>query len=169
MENSKMANTDHQGKKKIWEMIKDIKIALMVTTDSDGNLRSRPMAVHQTDYDGFLWFFTNGKSSKIAEIKHNPDILLAYSDPDDQNYVSVTGEAEIVHDRALIKEMWSEMLRVWFPKGSDDPDISLIKVEMQSAEYWDVPSSAMIMAYGYVKSVITGEAPNPGENKKVSF
>lgn len=161
--------SDHESRQKVWEMIKDIKIALMVTTDDDGKLRSRPMAVQQTSYDGSLWFFTNVTSPKIDQIESNPDVLLAYSDPDSQNYVSVTGTAEIVRDRAQIHSMWSEMLKIWFPKGPDDPDIALIKVSMQTAEYWDSPSSAMVLAYGYLKSRITGTAPNPGENKRVAF
>ena len=40
-------------------------------------------------------------------------------------------------------------------------------MEVSQAEYWDVPSSMMVHAYGYVKSRLTGTPPNPGENEKV--
>ena len=169
MTNDPTPATDHESRQKIWEMIKDIRIALMVTTDDDGRLRSRPMAVHQTSYDGHLWFFTKVTSSKIEQIEGNPDLLLAYSDPDRQNYVSVTGKAEVIRDRELIRGMWSEMLRIWFPKGQDDPELALIKVTMQDAEYWDSPSSAMVLAFGYLKSRITGESPDPGTHGRVRF
>lgn len=169
MTDTATTTTDHESRQKVRDMIKDIKIALMVTTDDDGRLRSRPMAAHQTKDTDHLWFFTHVTSQKIDHIESNPDVLLAYSDPDSQNYVSVTGKAEIVRDRALIKSMWSEMLKIWFPKGPDDPDIALIKVSMQAAEYWDGPSSAMVLAYGYLKSRITGTAADMGENKRVVF
>lgn len=169
MSDAATVTSDHQSRQKVWELIKDIDIALMVTTDDDGKMRSRPMSVQQTSYDGNLWFFTRVTSCKIEHIEGNPDILLAYSDPGKQNYVSVTGTAEVVRDRAQIKSMWSEVLKTWFPNGPDDTDIALIKVSMQAAEYWDSPSSAMVLAYGYLKSRITGVAADHGENKRVEF
>jgi len=40
---------------------------------------------------------------------------------------------------------------------------------VKSAEYWDAPSSAVVYAYGYLKARLTGERPDPGENKLVKF
>ena len=71
--------------------------------------------------------------------------------------------------RAKVKELWSESLRTWFPKGADDPDIALLRVTVDAAEYWDSPSSAMVHLYGYVKAVTTGKRPDPGENEKVDL
>ena len=162
-------STDHEDRMKVWEMIKDVRICVMVTTDDDGALRSRPMAAQQTEFDGELWFYTGVDSGKIDQIESNPNVLLGYSSPADNEYVSVNGTAEIVRDRAKIKELWSEMLRVWFPKGADDPDIALIKVKVSGAEFWDAPSSTMLHAYGYVKARLTGKPPSGGEHKIVSF
>ncbi len=169
MASNAAGTTDHQSRQKVLDMIKDIQISLMITTDDDGTLRSRPMAAHRTSDDGHLWFFTNVTSPKVEQIEGNPAILLAYSDPDSQNYVSVTGKAEIVRDRAKIKELWSDTLKAWFPKGQDDPEIALIKVEIKAAEYWDGPSSTMVLAYGYLKARLTGEPAHPGENERVRF
>ncbi|MBY0610843.1 MAG: pyridoxamine 5'-phosphate oxidase family protein [Beijerinckiaceae bacterium] len=163
------ASNDYKDRMKVWEMIKDIRIAVMVTTDEEGQLRSRPMAAQQQEFDGSLWFFTSIQSGKIDELEGNPDVLLGYSEPSKQEYVSVNGKAVIVRDREKIKELWSEPLRVWFPKGPDDQEIALIKVTISSAEYWDAPSSTMLYAYGYVKARLTGERPKGGEHKVVNF
>ena len=59
---------------------------------------------------------------------------------------------------------------MWFPKGPDDPAICLIRVGVESAEYWDAPAASWVYAYGYVKARLTGEPPhNVGENKVVNF
>ena len=163
-----VSNND-QDRLKVWEMIKDIKIAVMVTTDDDGQLRSRPMAAQQKDFDGDLWFFTSIDSGKIDEVESNPDILLGYSDPSKQEYVSINGKAEVLREREKIQELWSEGMRVWFPKGPDDQQIALIKVAIRSAEYWDAPSSAMLHVYGYVKARLTGKPPKAGDHKIVNF
>ena len=165
MEISRKADDRH----KVWELIKDIKIALMTTHDDDGDLYSQPMAAVQDKFEGELWFFSKADSRKIEHIQGNPKVLLAYSNPAKQEYVSVAGTAETISDRAKIKELWSEALRVWFPAGADDPSIALIKVAVTSAEYWDGPSSAMVLAYGYVKAKITGTPPKVGDNKRVEF
>ena len=74
-----------------------------------------------------------------------------------------------MRDPAAIKAHWREVMRTWFPKGTDDPDVALLKISVQEAEYWDAPSSAMVHAYGYAKAVLTGNAPRPGDHQKVGF
>ena len=161
---------DHEGAKKLFELIKDVKIAMMTTVDTDGTLHSRPMWNQKADEVGDLWFFTKLASPKITEIGRDNQVNLAYSDPDKQHYVSVAGKAEIVRDKDKIKDKWSEMMRVWFPKGTDDPDIALIRVHPEKGEYWDSPSSTMLHLYGYVKAVATGEPPHEmTEQKKVDL
>jgi general stress protein 26 len=166
-----MAETrsDAEAKRKVWEMIRDIEIAMMVTMDDEGRFHGRPMAVNQTEFDGVLWFFTESRTPKTSEVDQDDRVLLAYADPRRQNYVSIYGSAEVVHDVAQQKALWSEPLRTWFPDGPESPSVSLLKVTCLGAEYWDTPSSTVMHAYGYVKAALTGKAPNPGENEKVDF
>ena len=154
-------------REKLWSMMKGIQIA-MLTTEDGGHLRARPMAASQKDFDGTLWFFTKAGSHKVEE-GVNQQVGVTYADSGQQNYVSLSGKAELVTDKATVKAHWAEPVRVWFPKGIDDPDIALFKVAVEAAEYWDAPNSKMVHAYGYVKAIVTGEPPSPGENKKVSF
>lgn len=153
---------------KIWTMIKDIRFAMLTSEDS-GVLRSRPMAAAQTDFDGVLWFFTRASSHKVAEIQGHPRVNISYSDPGHQNYVSLSGTAGLVQDPGDIAAHWSEAMRTWFPKGKSDPDIALLRVDVSQAEYWDAPNSTMVHAYGYLKAVLTGESPNPGDHATVKI
>ena len=102
-------------------------------------MHARPMASVQKDFDGVLWFMSREHSLKIDEIEANPDVLLAYSHPGRQHYISINGKARIVRDRAKINELWTEADRVWFPKGPDDPELALLAVDIDQAEYWDAP------------------------------
>lgn len=160
-------SSSREDYEKVYDLIKDINIAMMVTQSSDGQLYARPMAVQKPDADGTLWFMTSVSSPKINEIATNPSVLLSYAEPAKNNYVSITGEAEVVKDRAKIGELWSEMMTTWWPKGKKDPDICLIRVEPQSAEYWDSPSNTFVIGFGYAKAKLTGEAETFGDNKIV--
>jgi general stress protein 26 len=164
-----MTHTDPKAREKLFDMIKDIRVAMMTTVDADGSLRSRPMWTQKPDANGDLWFMTKLDSSKTAEISREHKVGLAFSEPDDQNYVSVSGHAEIVRDKNAIEEHWQESMRTWFPNGKDDPELALIKVTPEYGEYWDAPSSTMLHAYGYVKASLTGERPHPGGEGKVDL
>lgn len=160
--------THSEATKKMWSMMKDIGFAMMTTEDGD-NLRARPMVAAQKEFDGSLWFYTRASSHKVDEVQGDQRVGITYAEPSKQNYVSLSGKARLVRDKAAITEHWQESMRTWFPKGTDDPDIALLRVEITEAEYWDAPNSTMVHAYGYLKAVVTGEPPHPGGNEKLSF
>ncbi|MBP0444571.1 pyridoxamine 5'-phosphate oxidase family protein [Roseomonas sp. SSH11] len=164
------AQTEHQQREKVREMIKDVQTAVMVTHGDGEKLRGRPMVAAGLDGDGkTLWFFSGSGTEKTEEISRNDRVLLSYSDPSKQLYVAISGKARVLRDVAKQKELWQESMKTWFPDGPEDPHIALIAVEATGAEYWDSPSSKLLHAYGYVKAAVTGEPPKGGENERVSF
>ena len=159
---------DAETMKKLSEMIRDIKFA-MLTSEDGPHLRSRPMVAAQKDFQGSLFFYTRASAHKVDEVGAHQRVGVSYADPDHQNYVSLSGTAQIVRDPAEIKAHWGEAMRTWFPKGTDDPDIAILKVDVDQAEYWDAPNSTMVHLYGYLKAVTTGSPPHPGGNEKVQI
>ena len=152
---------------KVWDMIKDIDVAMLTSHDGD-HLRARPMWTLKSDgFDGTLYFFTPRDSHKLAELTDNPSVGLTYAEPKSQDYVSVSCRAGLVEDRDLMGRLWKEPLRTWFPKGLEDPNLALLAVRAEGAEYWDSPSSAMVHLYGYAKAVLTGTPPRPGDHGTV--
>jgi general stress protein 26 len=130
--------------KKLNELIKGIRIAMMATVDTDGTVHSRPMATQESEFDGELWFFTSAKSHKVDELQQNHQIGLAYADPNEQRYVSVSGVAEVKRDPRKAEELWSPTFKTWFPGGLQDPDLALLKVTVRKAAYWDSQSGSMV-------------------------
>ena len=153
---------------KVRDLIDDIKIGMMTTVDEDGNLVSRPMATMQVDEDGSLWFFTKKNTPKTDQITHNEHkVNIAFADVADASYVSVSGHAEEVYDRAKIDELWSPIAKPWFPDGKDDPSLILLKVYPDMAEYWDSTSSRMVRLFEMARAILTGDTYKEGENRKV--
>ena len=62
-----------------------------------------------------------------------------------------------VTDRGKMKELWSPLHKAWFPKGLDDPNIELLRIDVDRAEYWDAPSSAVVQLFGFAKAMLTGK------------
>ena len=152
---------------KLAALIKDIEFAMLTTVEPDGSLRSRPMATQKTKFDGTLWFFTEINSGKVGEIEGERHVNLAYADTGNQKYVSVSGLASVVQDRSKAEQLWSPLLKAWFPQGIEDPTLALLKVDVREAEYWDSPHGAVVRLVGFVKALTTGDKYRPGENRRL--
>jgi general stress protein 26 len=150
---------------KVGDLIKDIKFAMLTTRAADGTLHSRPMATQQREFDGTLWFLTGERTHKTDEIARNPEVNVAYANPDDQAYVSVSGRAAVLDDREKARELWNPVYRAWFPGGLDDPDLRVLRVDVTGAEYWDSPSGTLVQLIGFAKAVATGERYEAGKGE----
>ena len=154
---------------KLREMIKDIDLCMLTTIDESDDLHSRPMSLNgDVDDEGNLWFFTSSSSHKASEIERTPNVNVSFIDTRKQQYVSISGAAELVHDRQKIKELWKPVLKAWFPDGPDQADVALLKVKVKKAEYWDGPSSTIAQAISFVSAILTGKQVEMGENKKLN-
>lgn len=141
----------------LFEKIKDVRIAMLSTFDEQHQLHSRPMGTIKPGTDGALYFFTDKDSAKVYEVKKDNQVNLSYANPSDNVYASVSGTASVFHDEAKIAELWSEDMKAWFPKGKEDLNIMILKVNIEKGEYWDSPSGMLSRAYAYLKAVTTGE------------
>ena len=159
-----------QATEKLGKLISKVKFAMLTTADEDGTLRSRPMATQNPDdFNGDLWFFTRASAPKVGEVEHEHQVNVAYAEPADQLFVSVSGRANLVRDHAKAEQLWTPAMKAWFPKGLEDPDLALLQVHVEKAEYWDTPSSTLVHLVGFVKATITGQSYHPGENEKITL
>lgn len=165
-----MPKNESNDIEKLAKIIKSVNIAMLTTAMPDGSLRSRPMATQKAQFDGReLWFFTDLDAAKVEEIAAEHHVNVSYADPDKQRYASVSGMATLVRDRAKAKELWSPGVKAWFPGGVDDPNLAMLRVRVQYAEFWEAPPSKVVQAVGFVKAITTGKRYDPGENKKLSL
>ncbi len=164
-----MASNTQNDAKLLGDKIKGIRIAMMTTVDTDGSLRSRPMATQDMEFDGDLWFFTKASAPKVDDVQHDQQVNLGYVKPDDNLFVSVSGTAQLIRDRQKMDELWKPALKAWFPNGKEDPDLALLKVTVDSAEYWDAPSGVMGRLYVVAKGLATGGQDSGGEDVKLNL
>lgn len=162
--------TDTDGTHKIAELVDHAEIAMFTTMTTDGRHVSRPMAVQEAPYDGNLWFFVYDDSDTVAQIGQHPQVNVSFADQNKNQWTSIAGTATSVHDRAKAEELWSAPLKAWFPDGLDTKGLGLIKVDAESAEYWDGPSSKVVQLIGMARAAVTGNPDKfPGENKAIDL
>jgi general stress protein 26 len=120
-------------------LVRQMKVGMLTTVEPDGSLRSRPLETLEIDAGGRLWFFTQAHAPKSQEVQQENQVSLSYADPRDQDFASISGTARVVKDREKMQALWSSGLERWFPRGLDDPDLALLEVRIDKAEYWDEP------------------------------
>ena len=151
---------------KAWDLIEKIGFC-MLTTQTGRDLRARPMAAYVERMENAVYFLTDVDSHKDDEIARSPNVCLAFADPKGQKYVSLSGTAEVLNDRARIKDLWGTPAKAWWD-SPDDPSIRILKVTPSFAEYWDSPGTII----SYVKmaaAAVSHTKPDMGENAKVKL
>ena len=126
--------------KDISEQMRDIDICMM-TTNAPGSLASRPMSNNrEVEYDGDSYFFAYDSCSAATELKADPKVDLGFvHEPlvGKSFYLSVTGQAKLIYDRAEMEKHWVKDLEIWFEKGLDTPGIVMINVKASRLKYWN--------------------------------
>ena len=151
---------------KLSQLIEGIKVCMFTTSEEDGRLISRPMAVQEVAFDGDLWFFTKRGGRKAGQIAREQRVNVSLSSR--SSWVSVSGTAEVVRDDAKAKELWNPGIEAWFPDGPDDPEVILLRVHADGAEYWDTPGQVIVSVLSFVKAKVTGK-PHHIEDRKVDL
>jgi general stress protein 26 len=160
-----MANESNDVER-AWALMEKIGFAMLVTHDGN-KLRARPMSAYVRRDENAIYFLTDARRHKDEEIARDPSVNLSFADAGAQKYISLAGTATISDDRAMIKELFSTPAKAWW-NGPDDPNIRLLKVTPDDAEFWDSPGTVT----SYVKmavAVATGSRPELGDNRKVSM
>jgi general stress protein 26 len=152
---------------KLRDLLKDVRFT-MFTTRVDGQLKARPMTTIDAEPDGSLYFFISSDATTLDEIATDPTVGLGYADNGAGTYVSVSGTARVREDRAKVRDLWNPMLNAWF-EGPDDPNLNLVEVRVDAAEYWDSPDSKVVRLVGIVAAAVTGDEYDAGERGEITL
>jgi general stress protein 26 len=161
-------NNPKQQREAIRSRINDIQNAMMTTLATNGTLHSRPMATAEIDPDwDTLWFATGRDSAKVDELAEDDRVGLSYVDSSGKHWVSLSGHARIVNDPDKARQLWRRAWQAWFD-GPDDPNLVLIAVQPDIAEYWDSDNKA-VAALKLATAAVTGGNKQLGEHGSVQM
>ena len=83
---------------------------MLTTLTAEDDHVNRPMAVQEVEVDGDLWFFTHDDSRTVRHIQAHPRANVSLANDDKSEWTSISGTAEVVHDRQRAEELWSKPL-----------------------------------------------------------
>lgn len=156
----------------LWDLIKDTRFCMLAHRHTDGTLHSHPLTTQNKDLgeDGRLYFFVSRSSEVGQRLQQDGNVNLAYANVDKDTWVSITGTARTSEDMQKKKELFNVMAKAWFPGGVDDPNLELVEVKIEEAEYWNVKENKLLQLLKMGKAAATGTRPRGmGEHAEVHF
>ena len=151
---------------KLQDLLQDFGVAILVTRTPEGHLRGRPMALAEVEPGGTIWFVTDRHAGKVDELQRDDHVAVTMQSK--TTFVSLSGRAATVDDRAKLGRLWKVEWKAWFPGGQDDPNIVLLRVDGHAGEYWDNSgTSGLKYLIEAGKAILTGSRPDVEGDPKV--
>lgn len=157
-----------EARKKVKSFVEDIKTGMLVTNIGSKPVDAIPMTTKKVDTEGNIWFLSGLNSDHNANIIKDRDVQLLYSDVKDYEFISIYGQASIVTKSDILEDLYSSVDDTWF-KGTDDPNLSAIKVNPKEAYYWDTKSNKYVSLFKMGVSAVTGNQQDIGEKGKLDL
>ena len=156
--------SETEKRERLKDLMGGFDTAMLVTRTVEGGLRARPLAIADNRDDGALYFSTASESPKVQEIEADHHVNITMQDS--RRFVSLSGMARVVADRALADKLWSESWKVWFPQGKDDPSLRILIVEPTEAAYWDASGvQGLKYMFQMAKAYVTGTRPKSDQDE----
>jgi general stress protein 26 len=149
-----MTNDAPEDRQKVRTIIQKTGVGMLTTIDGDGQFISRPMLALLLDDDPCVYFLTHTSSAKVRQIAAQSRVALTFVGPDSA-YMAVVGRAIALQDAALVAHLWNPTYRAWFPDGVGDADVTVLRVAVDRADYWEAPTSRVVRLIEAAAAMVT--------------
>jgi general stress protein 26 len=151
----------------LWEELEDVRAGMLGVVGSDQHMQ--PMAPQLDRDGGRLWFFTKKSSDLVKSLKGGDRAHFCVVGEDQDYHACLAGALRENPDPEKIEEYWGPMTAAWFEKGRDDPELTLLEMELDDAAIW--ASSEIPIRFGWeiAKANLTDKTPDLGVRSEVRF
>lgn len=99
---------------------------------------SEPMTAQIDDDQPNTLFFFAGRDNRIAK---GGDAMAQFVGKGHDFFACLAGTVTTDNDPALIDKLWDNQVEAWFPGGKQDPNLTLLRFDIDSAELWETDVS----------------------------
>lgn len=118
-------------KQQFWKELADNPTVMVALEGPQGH--AIPMtALLDKDNDGYFHFF-HSASGRLAA---GGRAMAQYVSKGHDLFACMSGVLTPVNDRALIDRYWSNPVAAWYEGGKDDPDLLMLRFDLDDAEIW---------------------------------
>lgn len=147
-------------KRDLWHRMAQSPYLMVGLTGTDQHSEPLTAQLDQDQVDT-LWFFV-GKDNRLAS---GGAAMAQFVSKGHDYFACLAGSVSIDNDRAMIDKLWSNQVDAWFPGGKEDPNLALLRFDIDDAELWETDISVS----GRLKMVFGGtiDAAENGSHARV--
>lgn len=162
---------EHKHHEVLWNLIKETRFCMLSHRHDDGSLHAHPLTMQNRSLDEHqpcIYFFVSRKTEVGQRLRRDGNVNLSFANVKEDSWVSITGTAIVREDARKKKELFDLMDKVWFD-GPDDPEMELVEVRVNGAEYWNVRESKLLQLLKMGKAAAGGTRPHLGEHQELHY
>lgn len=132
-------------KQHLWKKLADSPFVMAGLNDGKHSI---PLTAQLDDDQVDTLFFFIGKDNRMAR---GGDAMIQFVSKGHDYFACLAGRAQVDNDFAMIDKLWNKQVAAWFPGGKDDPNLALLRFDIDSAELWETDmsvSGAIKMLFG---------------------
>lgn len=134
--------TPQELEAKLWKALKsDMTIMLGLDGVEDGH--ARPMTAQIEGDHGPIWFFTVKDNAIVKQLPRGDRAIATFVSKGHDLFATMHGRLSVSNDRRIIDQFWNRYVAAWYPGGKDDPQLTMLRFDADSAEIWLDASSLM--------------------------
>lgn len=160
---------NQEALEKLQHLVDKIDVCMFCSAVNDGEMHAVPMSRQEVDNTGSIWFLLSFESDTCKNVAKDPRVNLLFANASDYNFLAIKGHATISHDKERIKKYWNKFVEAWFEKGVDDPNIRVMKVDVEDAHYWDNKANKLATMIQLASSAITGKKMDIGRTGEINI
>lgn len=125
-------------------------------------IRLTPMAAFAEREAEKIWFFTSKESelAKASESGVAASFVVMTKDQDLQ--ACLRGELVATSDTLHLEKYWNPVIAAWFPKGKEDPTLTMLCLSCAEADVWVSDKGPVGFGWEIAKANMTGARPDVG-------
>ncbi|HEY1927372.1 MAG TPA: pyridoxamine 5'-phosphate oxidase family protein [Caulobacteraceae bacterium] len=146
---------------KLWAEIADTGFGMLATvTHVHDHLQ--PMTAFCEPESERIWFYTHGDASLALAAEGGAEAVFICVSRDRELQASILGSLHTTLDLLHRDKFWNSSVAAWYPKGKNDPSLTMLCMDCRDAMVWISEAGAMKSGWEIARANLTGSEPHLG-------
>jgi len=150
---------------RLWKAIEDHHTGMLGLLGDRHHFQ--PMTAFVERETNTLWFFTRKDTDLAQSVTAGDGAAFIYTDRKLQ--ACIDGRLSLAHDRERIDRYWNAHVAAWYPEGKDDPELTLLRLDVTDAAVWITEGGLLKYAFEVAKANASKSTPDVGERRDLNF
>ena len=159
---------DEKVEERLWKEIEDSRIGMLGVTRPEPQ-HLQPMTAFGEPEEQAIWFFSSRHTDLVKQAGDGAPAMFCLTAKDRKLYACLAGDLSEQIDRSRIEKYWNPIVAAWYPDGKDDPNLTLLRLDLIDAQVWLVEQGPVKFAWEVAKANLTKNYPDEGSRAHLTF